>query len=81
MYIPSLLTQFLQAASRRLNSPVLLCSSKAVRTADALVAETAAVVAAFAAEETGKEAAVGDMMRKERTSRCKDINKVVQRVL
>ncbi len=51
-----------------------------MRTADALVAETAAVVTALATEETGKEAAVGDMMRKERRSRCKDINKILQRV-
>jgi hypothetical protein len=73
-YIPSLLTQLLHAESRRLNSPVILCSSKAVRTADAFVADMAAAVVAFAIEEAGNEAAMGDMMRKDSTSRWKDIN-------
>jgi hypothetical protein len=57
--IPVLLIQFLQAASRRLNSPVVLCSSKAVR---ALVVEAAAAV-------VESEAAVGDMMRNADRSR------------
>jgi hypothetical protein len=51
-----------------------------MRTADALVAETAAAVVAFAIEEAGNEAAIGDMMRKDNTSRWKDINNGLQRV-